>query len=274
MSAHQQAPKEPIAGIRSIVAVSSGKGGVGKTTVAVNLAAALALRGLKVGLLDTDVYGPNVPLMVGLSGQPNIEGTKIIPLESHGLKVMSMGFLNPGDKPVVWRGPMLHTVVRQFLSDVLWGELDVLVVDMPPGTGDVQLSLAQLVPVQGAIVVTTPQDVATADVRKAINMFEQVGVPLLGIVENMSSFTCGSCGTAHEIFGSGGGEALAKQFGSSLLGSIPISASVRECGDQGTPVVVRDPESPQGVALFAIADSIAASLSSGAAAKALPTISM
>ena len=274
MSAHQQAPKEPIAGIRSIVAVSSGKGGVGKTTVAVNLAAALALRGLRVGLLDTDVYGPNVPLMVGLSGQPNIEGTKIIPLESHGLKVMSMGFLNPGDKPVVWRGPMLHTVVRQFLSDVLWGELDILVVDMPPGTGDVQLSLAQLVPVQGAIVVTTPQDVATADVRKAINMFEQVGVPLLGIVENMSSFTCGSCGTAHEIFGSGGGDALAKQFGIRRLGSIPISASVRECGDQGTPIVVRDPESPQSVALFSIADSVAASLSSGAAAKALPTISM
>lgn len=274
MSAHQQAPKEPVAGIRSIIAVSSGKGGVGKTTVAVNLAAALAARGLRVGLLDTDVYGPNVPLMVGLSGQPEIDGTKIIPLEAHGLKVMSMGFLNPGDKPVVWRGPMLHTVVRQFLSDVLWGELDVLIVDMPPGTGDVQLSLAQLVPVQGAIVVTTPQDVATADVRKAINMFEQVGVPLLGIVENMSSFTCGSCGTIHDIFGAGGGEALAKQFHSELLGSIPISTAVRECGDAGTPIVVKDPESPQSAALFSIADKIAGAISSGATVKALPTISM
>ena len=274
MSAHQQTPKEPIDGIRSIVAVSSGKGGVGKTTVAVNIAAALAASGLRVGLLDTDVYGPNVPLMVGLSGQPTIEGSKIVPLEAHGLKVMSMGFLNPGDKPVVWRGPMLHTVVRQFLSDVVWGELDVLVVDMPPGTGDVQLSLAQLVPVQGAIVVTTPQDVATADVRKAINMFEQVGVPLLGIVENMSSFTCGSCGTAHDIFGTGGGEMLAKQFHSVLLGSIPIATAIRECGDAGTPVVVRDPESPQSQAFVSIADAVAKALSSTAALKALPTISM
>lgn len=274
MSAHQQATKEPVAGIRSIVAVSSGKGGVGKTTVAVNIAAALAARGLRVGLLDTDVYGPNVPLMVGLSGQPEIDGTKIIPLQAHGLKVMSMGFLNPGDKPVVWRGPMLHTVVRQFLSDVLWGELDILVVDMPPGTGDVQLSLAQLVPVQGAIVVTTPQDVATADVRKAINMFEQVGVPLLGIVENMSSFTCGTCGTLHDIFGAGGGESLAKQFQSELLGSIPIATSVRECGDAGSPIVVQDPDSPQSAALFSIADKVASALASGEAVKALPTISM
>jgi len=274
MSAHQPAPKEPIQGIRSIVAVSSGKGGVGKTTVAVNVAAALAARGLRVGLLDTDVYGPNVPMMVGLEGQPNLDGAKILPLEAHGLKIMSMGFLNPGDKPVVWRGPMLHTVVRQFLSDVLWGELDILIVDMPPGTGDVQLSLAQLVPVQGAIVVTTPQDVATADVRKAINMFEQVGVPLLGIVENMSGFTCGSCGAHHEIFGTGGGEALAKQFHTELLGKIPVATSLRECGDAGEPIVVRDPASEQGTALFAIADAVSEALASGASVKALPTISM
>lgn len=274
MSANQQAPKEPIAGIRSIVAVSSGKGGVGKTTVAVNVAAALARKGLRVGLLDTDVYGPNVPLMVGLAGQPEVDGQKIIPLEAHGLKVMSMGFLNPGDKPVVWRGPMLHTVVRQFLSDVLWGELDLLVVDMPPGTGDVQLSLAQLVPVQGAVVVTTPQDVATADVRKAINMFEQVGVPLIGIVENMSSFTCSSCSTVHDIFGSGGGQALAEQFSTELLGRIPLATAVRESGDAGIPVVLRDPDTPQARALASVADKVADAVSSGASAKALPTISM
>src|SRR5512142_1112423 len=172
MSAQGGGAKQPVEGIKNIIAVSSGKGGVGKTTVAVNLAAALAARGLRVGLLDTDVYGPNVPQMVGVNEQPRIDGQRIVPLEAHGLKVMSMGFLNPGDKPVVWRGPMLHGVVRQFLSDVNWGELDFLIVDMPPGTGDVQLSLAQLVPVQGAVVVTTPQEVSLSDVRRAVKMFE------------------------------------------------------------------------------------------------------
>ncbi len=272
MSAQHGGQKTPLEGIHNIVAVSSGKGGVGKTTVAVNLAAALAAAGKRVGLLDTDVYGPNVPLMVGVSEQPRIDGQKIIPIEAHGLKIMSMGFLSPGDKPVVWRGPMLHGVVRQFLSDVLWGELDVLVVDMPPGTGDVQLSLAQLVPVQGAVVVTTPQEVAAADVRKAINMFEQVGVPLLGVVENMSYFVCSSCDTRHEIFGSGAGDALATQFGTTVLGRIPIDVRVRESGDVGTPVVLANPDSVVAAAFRDIASAVAERVASGEGAKALPTI--
>jgi len=273
MSGHPGgATKTPLEGIHNIVAVSSGKGGVGKTTVAVNLAAALAAAGKRVGLLDTDVYGPNVPLMVGLEGQPQVVDQKILPLEAHGLKVMSMGFLNPGDKPVVWRGPMLHGVVRQFLTDVIWGELDYLVVDMPPGTGDVQLSLAQLVPVQGAVVVTTPQEVAAADVRKAINMFEQVGVPVIGVVENMSYFVCDSCDKRHEIFGSGAGAALAKQFSTELLGEIPIGSGVRESGDKGTPIVLAEPESEVARAFRSIADRVAELIGSGANAKALPTI--
>ena len=274
MSVHPGQPKAPVEGIQNIVAVSSGKGGVGKTTVAVNLAAALAARGLRVGLLDTDVYGPNVPLMVGLSEQPRIVGQKILPLEAHGLKVMSMGFLNPGDKPVVWRGPMLHGVVKQFLSDVCWGELDFLIIDMPPGTGDVQLSLAQLVPVQGAIVVMTPQEVAATDVRKAINMFDQVGVPLIGVVENMSYFVCTGCDARHEIFGRGAGEALAEQFHTELLGRIPVGTSIRESGDAGTPIVLSDPDSEPARAFREIADAVARRVSSGESAKALPTIKM
>jgi ATP-binding protein involved in chromosome partitioning len=274
MSAHGGGEKQPLEGIKNIVAVSSGKGGVGKTTVAVNLAAALAAAGYRVGLLDTDVYGPNVPLMVGLSEQPQLVGQKIVPLEAHGIKVMSMGFLNPGDRPVVWRGPMLHGVVRQFLTDVNWGEIDYLIVDMPPGTGDVQLSLAQLVPVQGAIVVTTPQEVAASDVRKAINMFEQVGVPIVGVVENMSYYTCESCSARHEIFGRGAGEALAAQFKIELLGQIPIGSGVRESGDAGTPVVVAAPESDAAKEMRKIADRVTARLEKAASAKALPTLKM
>jgi ATP-binding protein involved in chromosome partitioning len=274
MSAHPGGTKAPLEGINNIIAVSSGKGGVGKTTVAVNLAAALAAAGHKVGLLDTDVYGPNVPQMVGLDGQPRVVGQKILPLEAHGLKVMSMGFLNPGDKPVVWRGPMLHGVVRQFLSDVSWGEIDFLVVDMPPGTGDVQLSLAQLVPVQGAVVVTTPQEVAAADVRKAINMFEQVGVPLVGVVENMSYFVCDGCDARHEIFGRGAGEALAERFDTRLLGRIPITVALRESGDAGAPLVLSAPDSEAGRAFREIADAVASRVAAGGGAKALPTIKM
>jgi ATP-binding protein involved in chromosome partitioning len=274
MSAHGGGERQPLEGIKNIIAVSSGKGGVGKTTVAVNLAAALAALGHSVGLLDTDVYGPNVPLMIGLNEQPRVIGQRIVPLEAHGLKVMSMGFLNPGDRPVVWRGPMLHGVVRQFLSDVNWGEIDFLIVDMPPGTGDVQLSLAQLVPVQGAIVVTTPQEVAAADVRKAINMFEQVGVPLVGVVENMSYFVCDSCSTRHEIFGHGAGEKLAAQFKTTLLGQIPIGLGVRESGDAGTPVVLADPSSEQARVFRQIAETVVAKVDTGAAAKALPTLKM
>jgi ATP-binding protein involved in chromosome partitioning len=268
-------PQTPLPGIENIIAVSSGKGGVGKTTVAVNLAAALAATGLRVGLLDTDVYGPNVPVMVGVSEQPKIIQNKLFPIEAHGLKVMSMGFLNPGDKPVIWRGPMLHGVVRQFLTDVNWGELDYLVVDMPPGTGDVQLSLAQLVPVQGAVLVTTPQEVAAADVRKAIGMFEQVGVPLVGIVENMSYFVCTKCDERHEIFGSGAGEALARRYETELLGRVPLGADVRAAGDAGTPIVLSQPSSPQATEFRAIADRVVARVGARAAtARPLPTLKL
>ncbi|HET8671831.1 MAG TPA: Mrp/NBP35 family ATP-binding protein, partial [Candidatus Saccharimonadales bacterium] len=229
-------------------------------TVAVNLAVALAKRGAKVGLLDTDVYGPNVPIMVGINEQPGVSGQKLLPHEVHSIKVMSLGFLNPGDKPVVWRGPMLHTAVKQFLYDVEWGSLNYLIVDMPPGTGDAQLSLAQLVPVQGAVVVTTPQEVAMGDVRKAINMFEQVHIPILGVVENMSYFICPNCSERHEIFGSGGGQELADRFKIRLLGQIPLSTAVREAGDSGVPVVVGSPESPQAAAFLGVAEGVEAEL--------------
>ena len=267
--------KQSVPGVKNIIAVSSGKGGVGKSTVAVNLAAALAQTGARVGLLDTDVYGPNVPIMVGLNQEPETRGQKLVPLEAYRIKVMSLGFLNRGDRPVVWRGPMLHSAVRQFLYDVEWGELDYLIVDMPPGTGDAQLSLAQLVPVQGAVLVTTPQEVAMADVRKAFNMFEQVHIPVLGIVENMSYFICPNCSEQHDIFGSGGGELLARKFGTELLGQVPISVSVREAGDIGIPVVIGAPESQQAIAFSDIAERVAAQVSIAAMkGGALPTISI
>jgi len=249
--------KQAVPGVSNIIAVSSGKGGVGKSTVAVNIAIALAKFGARVGLLDTDVYGPNVPIMVGINQEPAVRGQKLLPHRVHGISVMSLGFLNRGDKPVVWRGPMLHTAVRQFLYDVEWGELDYLVVDMPPGTGDAQLSLAQLVPVQGAVLVTTPQEVAMGDVRKAFNMFEQVHIPVLGIVENMSYFECPNCSARHAIFGEGGGKELADRFNNNLLGQVPLSISIREGGDLGVPVVVGAPESPQGLAFMEIAENIA-----------------
>jgi ATP-binding protein involved in chromosome partitioning len=252
--------KVSIPGIRNIIAVSSGKGGVGKSTVAVNLSVALAEFGAKVGLLDTDVYGPNVPIMVGVNEEPAVRGQKLLPLEAYKVKVMSLGFLNRGDKPVVWRGPMLHTAVKQFLYDVEWKDLDYLIVDMPPGTGDAQLSLAQLVPVQGAVIVTTPQEVAMADVRKAINMFEQVHIPVLGIVENMSYFICSNCSARHAIFGTGGGEKLAGQFNTKLLGAVPLSTGVREGGDAGVPIVIGEPESLQAAAFRQIADNVASQI--------------
>jgi ATP-binding protein involved in chromosome partitioning len=253
--------KQSVPGVKNIVAVSSGKGGVGKSTIAVNLAITLAQAGAKIGLLDTDVYGPNVPIMVGVHEQPLVHGQMLIPNSAHGIKVMSLGFLNPGDRPVVWRGPMLHTAVRQFLYDVEWGELDYLVVDMPPGTGDAQLSLAQLVPVQGAVLVTTPQEVAMADVRKAINMFEQVHIPVLGVVENMSYFVCEHCSTRHAIFGTGGGKELATRFNVPLLGQVPLSVNVREGGDAGMPIVVGEPDSLQAAAFQEIADNVATQIS-------------
>lgn len=269
------AGKQSVPGVRNIIAVSSGKGGVGKSTVAVNLAVALAMRDARVGLLDTDVYGPNVPIMVGVNEEPKVSGQKLLPHEAYSVKVMSLGFLNRGDKPVVWRGPMLHTAVRQFLYDVEWGELDYLIVDMPPGTGDAQLSLAQLVPVQGAVLVTTPQEVAMADVRKAFYMFEQVQIPVLGIVENMSYFVCDNCSKRHDIFGAGGGNQLSKRFNLKLLGQIPLSQNVREGGDMGVPIVVGSPDSPQAEAFRQIAGAVAAEVTALAArGSGLPVINM
>ena len=267
--------KTEIEGIKHIVAVSSGKGGVGKSTVAVNLAVSLSLMGARVGILDTDVYGPNVPIMMGGKDMPMARGNLIIPPVYHGVKTMSIGLLNPGDKAVVWRGPMLHSAVSQFLRQVEWGELDYLVVDMPPGTGDVQLSLAQLVAVAGAVLVTTPQEVALSDVRKAYSMFDQLHVPILGIVENMSYFECAH-GEKYHIFGNGGGEALAERYGVPFLGGIPIAMSIREGGDLGIPVVISQPESPQARAFQGVAQQVAAQISIEAmkANKALPVLNI
>ncbi|MBA2606670.1 MAG: Mrp/NBP35 family ATP-binding protein [Acidobacteria bacterium] len=251
-----------IAGVKNIIAVSSGKGGVGKSTVAVNLAVSLSLDGAKVGLMDADVYGPNVPLMLGIGHiQPEVFNNQLIPLEAHGLKVISMALLVPPDKPMILRGPMLHGVVRQFLSDVNWGELDYLIVDMPPGTGDVQLSLAQLVPVQGAILVTTPQAVSLADVRRAVKMFETVAVPVLGVIENMSYFVAPDTGNRYNIFGTGGGKQLANEYNLRYLGEVPLGMEVREGGDAGVPVVVSNPDSPQAKAFRIIAEEVARQVS-------------
>jgi ATP-binding protein involved in chromosome partitioning len=268
--------KAEIAGIKHIVAVSSGKGGVGKSTVAVNLAVSLSLTGAKVGILDTDVYGPNVPIMMGGKDMPLARGEMIVPPIYHGVKTMSIGLLNPGDKAVVWRGPMLHSAVSQFLRQVEWGELDYLVVDMPPGTGDVQLSLAQLVPLAGAVLVTTPQEVALSDVRKAYNMFDQLHVPILGVVENMSYFECPNDGAKFYIFGNGGGEALAEAYGAPFLGAIPIAINIREGGDLGVPIVIGQPGGPQAKAFRSIAENVAAQVSIEAlkSAKALPVLNL
>lgn len=251
-------------GVKNIIAVSSGKGGVGKSTVAVNLAVSLALDGAKVGLMDADVYGPNVPLMLGIGAiQPQVSPKgQLVPITAHGVKMISMAVLVPPDKPMILRGPMLHGVVRQFLTDVDWGELDYLIVDMPPGTGDVQLSLAQLVPVQGAVLVTTPQAVSLSDVRRAYAMFQQVNVPVLGVVENMSYFVPPDMPEKrYDIFGTGGGQKLAEQFKIKLLGEVPLGLEVREGGDQGIPVVVSKPDSPQAKAFRTAAEEVARQIS-------------
>ncbi|MDQ3818509.1 MAG: Mrp/NBP35 family ATP-binding protein [Acidobacteriota bacterium] len=254
--------KVTVPGVRNIIAVSSGKGGVGKSTVAVNLAVSLALDGARVGLMDMDVYGPNVPLMLGASkARPEVEENKLIPIEAYGVKLMSMALLQPGDKPMIVRGPILHGLVKQFLTDVKWGELDYLIVDMPPGTGDVQLSLAQLVPVQGAVLVTTPQEVAVMDVRRALRMFETVAVPVLGVVENMSYFVAPDTGVRYNIFGEGGGQRLAEHYGVPFLGAIPLGLEVREGGDKGVPVVVSQPESTQSEAFRKVAEEVARQVS-------------
>jgi ATP-binding protein involved in chromosome partitioning len=234
-----------IPGVTHIIAVSSGKGGVGKSTVSVNLATSLALEGARVGLLDADIYGPNIPTMMGVTENPKLyvdpeKGEMFMPPVSHNVKVMSMGFLIQGDQPVIWRGPMLHNILNQFCTKVNWGELDYLVLDLPPGTGDVQLSLAQMLPMTGAVIVTTPQEVALQDVRKALNMWEKVKVPALGVVENMSYFT-GDDGKQYRIFGEGGGEMLARKFNTKLMTQMPLLPKIREGGDEGKPIVLKDP---------------------------------
>ena len=253
---------ESIPGIRNVVAVGAGKGGVGKTTAAVNLAVALALDGARVGLIDGDVYGPNVPQMLGIDAPPEVTPERrLVPPQVHGVKVVSMGMLVPPDQAVIWRGPMLHSAVQQFLHDVEWGELDYLVVDLPPGTGDVSLSMAQSVPLAGAILVTTPQGVAISDVRKAVGMFRQLRVPVLGVIENMSHFVCGHCGQRTDIFGHGGGQAMAEQMGIPFLGEIPIDTTVRLGSDEGRPIVIGAPESAAALAFRNVARQAAAQIS-------------
>jgi len=250
----------PLPGVQNVIAVGSGKGGVGKTTVAVNLAVALGRLGYKVGLLDADIYGPNVPLMMGVNRQPDVLGeNRIAPLTNHGVKVISVGFISPGDRPLVWRGPMLHSIIKQFLQQVEWGELDFLIVDLPPGTGDVVISLFQTVPLTGAIVVSTPSDVSLQDARKAIEMFRGVKVDVFGVVENMSHFLCPHCHHEIDIFSKGGVERTAKQFGVPYLGSVELDPDVRKGGDSGLPAVLGGEDSPHAKSFFAFARQIAQS---------------
>ena len=250
---------QPLPGVDAIIAVGSGKGGVGKTTLSVNLAVALAKLGHKVGLLDADVYGPNVPLMLGMSGQPRMVGeNRIEPLEAFGVKVISVGFLNPGDKPIIWRGPMLHQIVKQFLGMVEWGHLDYMIVDLPPGTGDIALSLVQNVPLTGAVVVSTPSDVSLQDARKAIEMFKQMKVDLVGVVENMSYFVCPHCSHEIDVFSRGGAENMAKKFGVSFLGNIALDPEVRKSGDGGSPIVLEGENSPHAKSIFEFAQKVLA----------------
>lgn len=253
-------PRLPIGGVRNLIAVGSGKGGVGKTTVSVNLAIALAQLGHKIGLLDADVYGPNVPLMMGIRDTPQAIGDRIQPLEQHGVRLMSMGFLNPGDKPLIWRGPMLNSVIQQFLRGVDWGELDCLVIDLPPGTGDVQLSLIQTAPVTGAVVVTTPSEVSLEDARKAVQMFRQVRVSVLGLVENMSYMVVPGTSQRIDVFGHGGGQRTANAMSVPFLGEIPLEPEIRIGGDTGRPVALRGEEDPGTAAFFGIARQIASLL--------------
>jgi ATP-binding protein involved in chromosome partitioning len=254
--------RPPLPGAKNVIAVGAGKGGVGKTTVAVNLALALARCGSRVGILDGDIYGPNVPIMLGLtSTQLTTDGKQIVPAEKYGVQVVSMGFLTSDDAPVIWRGPMLHGAIQQFFREVAWKDLDYLIVDMPPGTGDVALSLSQTVPVVGSIVVTTPQKVSLADSLRAVKMYQKLNIPTLGIVENMSYYACPNCHHEADIFGHGGGEGLASQMGVPFLGRLPIYQPIREGGDSGVPIIISEPGSPAGRAFMTVAERVAAQVS-------------
>ncbi len=263
----------PIPGVASVVAVSSTKGGVGKSTVCVNLACALAQRGLRVGLLDADVYGPSMPTMLGATGRPEVvDGNQVKPLEAHGIQFISMGLFVDDSSPVIWRGPLVTGVVRQFLKDVRWGELDVLLVDLPPGTGDVQLTLVQHVPVTGAVVVTTPQDISLIDVERGVAMFRQVNTPVIGVVENMSELVCSACGHRDPVFGGGGGALLSERFDVPLLARIPIVEAVRSGGDRGVPIVISEASHPVSQIYAQLADQVATALASDAGRAPAPRI--
>lgn len=253
--------RQPVAGVKNIIAVGAGKGGVGKTTLSVNLALALAKSGSRVGMIDGDIYGPNVPIMLGLHTQLGTDGQKIIPAEKFGLQVVSMGFLATDDAPIIWRGPMLHSALQQFFREVRWLDLDYLVIDMPPGTGDVALSLGQTVPVAGAVVVTTPQQVSLADSRRAVAMYRKLNIPTLGIVENMSYFVCPGCQKESDIFGSGGGRRMAEELGVPFLGCVPLYQPIREGGDSGVPLMISDPGAAAAIAITEAAERLAAQVS-------------
>jgi ATP-binding protein involved in chromosome partitioning len=261
-------PKQPIPGIQHVIAIGSGKGGVGKTTVSVNLALALAALGYNVGLLDADIYGPNVPLMMNVQDQPKAVSERIQPLHNYGVTLMSMGFLSPGDKPLVWRGPMLHNVIQQFLRQVDWGELDYLLVDLPPGTGDVQISLLQSCPLTGAVVVTTPSEVSMEDARKAVNMFQQMRVDVLGMVENMSYLTVPGTGQKIDVFGTGGGRRTSEKMSVPFLGELPLDPEVRMGGDKGRPVGIYGEQDARALPFFGIARALVERVKSTGGSKA------
>ncbi|MHC5067176.1 MAG: Mrp/NBP35 family ATP-binding protein [Planctomycetota bacterium] len=252
---------ETLPGVKHVIAIASGKGGVGKSTVTANLACALALTGAKVGLMDADIYGPSMPLMMGIRKEPFVQNKKILPVENHGVRMISMGFLVDESAAMVWRGPMLMGAIKQFISDVAWGELDYLLIDMPPGTGDVQMTLAQNAPIAGAVVVTTPQNIAVLDARRGVTMFNKLNIPVFGVVENMSQFICPECGHEEAIFSVDGGREFAKEVGVPFLGAIPLEPAVRSAGDGGSPVVLSAPESRSAVAFTALAAQLAAQIS-------------